>query len=187
MYSDSPDLHRAVWQALGSALALPEDNASLYILRAYTDIPPAEPPPSETVCYYHLQTSAPSFMPEESAILDAVPYVSSFIPCSLTLVFYGPDCETWAHRCENFLFLDGPDSPRSILRAVGLYLIPSHPAPSVLFEETGKTRRKRADLVLPARLLSNASYAPADSPDAPKTIPVVTDPPSVSIHLSRQP
>ena len=187
MYPDSPNLHRALWRALGSALALPEEEASVHILRAYTDTPPAEPPPSETVCYYHLQTAVPSSQLEESAILDAVPFVSSFIPCSLTLVFYGPSCEAWAHRCENFLFLDGPDSPRSILRAVGLYLIPSHPVPSVLFEETGKTRRKRADLILPARLLSNASYTPADSPDEPITVPIISDPPSVSIHLSRQP
>ncbi len=186
LYPDSTVLHRAVWRALGSALALQEDDASVHIFRAYTDAPPAEPPPSETVCYYHLQTSAPSSIPEERAVLDATPIVSSFIPCSLILVFYGPSCEAWAHRCENFLFLDGPDSPRGIHRSGGLYLIPSHPAPSVLFEETGKTRRKRADLVLQARLLSNASYAPTDSPDAPITIPVVTDPPSVSIHLSRQ-
>ena len=187
MYPDFPDLHRVLWRALGTALALPEENASIHILRAYTETPPAEPPPSETVCYYHLQTAAPSSMPEERAVLEAIPFVSSFIPCSLTLVFYGPSCEAWAHRCENFLFLDGPDSPRSILHTVGLYLIPSHPAPSVLFEETGKTRRKRADLVLPARLLSNASYAPADTPDVPISVPVISDPPSVSIHLSRQP
>ena len=187
LYPDSPDLHRAVWRALGSALALPEEEASVHILRAYTDTPPSEPPPSETVCYYHLQTAAPSSMPEERSVLDAVPFVSSFIPCCLILVFYGPSSEAWAHRCENFLFLDGPDSPRCILRTVGLYLIPSHPAPSVLFEETDKTHRKRADLIIQARLLSNASYAPADSPDEPITVPIISDPPTVSIHLSRQP
>ena len=186
MYPDSPNLYRAVWRALGSALALPEKEASVHILRAYADAPPAEPPPSETVCYYHLQTSAPSSMLEERSIQESSPFVSSFIPCSLILVFYGPSCEAWAHRCENFLFQDGPDSPRSILRSVGLYLIPSHSAPSILFEETGKTRRKRADLVIPARLLSNASYAPADSPDEPITVPIISDPPFVSIHLSRQ-
>ncbi len=184
MYPDSPVLHQAVWRALRSALALSEADASAHILRAYTDTQPAEPPPSETVCYYHLQTSAPSSIPAEHAVLDAVPFVSSFIPCSLILVFYGPSAEAWAHRCENFLFLDGPDSPRSLLRAVGLFLIPSHPAPSILFEETGKNRRKRADLVLPARLLSNASYAPADSPDTPTPVPTVTSPPAVSVHLS---
>lgn len=186
MYPDSPILQKAVWQALRAALALTESDASAHILRAYTDHPPPEPPPSETICYYHLQSSPPSSILEETSLSRSTLYTSVFIPCSLILVFYGPDSETWALRCQSFLFLDGHGYPRRILREAGLYLIPSHPTPSILFEDTGKTRRKRADLEIPARLLSNDPYSPASSPEEPVVVPTVTRPPAVSVHVSRK-
>ena len=178
MYPDSPILHSALWQALRAALTLSEEEASAHILRAWTDAPPAEPSPDESLCYYHLQADASAPLLEETEIAGSVASVSSFIPCRLILVFYGPEAEAWALRCGSFLFLDGPDSPRQILRAVGLYPVPTHAAPAVFYEEIGKTRRKRADLSLPLRLLSNADW--------PTPVPLISEAPAVSFHLESE-
>lgn len=176
MYPDSPVLQRAVWQALRAALDLTEEEAAHRVLRAYADAPPAEPPPSETVCYYHLQADASAPLLEESSLEGGAPSVASFIPCRLILVFYGPEAESWALRCRSFLYLDGPEGPRRIFRFLGLYPIPMPAAPAVLYEEIGKTRRKRADLSLSLRLLSNESRA------AP--VSVISCAPEVSIHYA---
>lgn len=177
MYPDSPILQSAVWQALRAALDLTEEEAAHRVLRAYADAPPAEPPPSETVCYYHLRSAPRSPDFRESALEQGVPVSASFLPCNLILVFYGPDGEAWAHRVQDFLLMDGPGSSRRILRAAGLFPVPSGPGPAVLYEERGKTFRKRTDLTFSLRLLSNEARA------AP--VSVIAQPPDVSIHYSR--
>ena len=176
MYPDSPVLQRAVWQALRAALDLTEEEAAHRVLRAYADAPPAEPPPSETVCYYHLRSAPRSPDFRESALEQGVPVSASFLPCTLILVFYGPDGEAWAHRVQDFLPMDRPGSSRQILRTAGLYPVPSGPGPAVLYEERGKTFRKRTDLTLSLRLLSNEARA------AP--VSVVAHAPEVSIHYA---
>ena len=186
MFPDAPSLRLAVFRALQAALSLSPEEASHHIVRAYADPPPTEPAPTENVVYYHLATDPGLSDLRESSIENAVPLVSSFIPCRLTLVFYGSSCEAWACRAADFLFLDGHGKPRQILQSVGLYLIPSSPIPSVLHEESGKTFRKRADLVLRARLLSNEFYASVLDPASPIPVSTITSPPSVSVHLSRE-
>ena len=175
MYPDSHSLHQAVFRALRAALMLSPEEASARIFRAYADPPPAEPSPSADVCYYHLRTDPSPSVLQEFSLDSGIPQVSSFIPVSLLLVFYGPSCESWAHRALSFLFLDGAGESRRLLRSVGLFPIPTRRPPSVLFEETGKTFRKRADLVIPLRLLSNEDFSP---------VPTVESPPSVSVHYS---
>ena len=177
MYPDSPVLQRAVWQALRAALELTEEEAACRVLRAYADAPPAEPPPSETVCYYHLRSAPRSPDFRESALEQGVPVSASFLPCDLILVFYGPDGEAWAHRVLDFLPMDGPGSSRRILRAAGLYPVPSGPGPAVLYEERGKTFRKRTDLALSLRLLSNESW--------PHPVSAVARAPDIAVHYSR--
>ena len=175
MFPDNSSLYQAVFQALRAALMLSPEEASAHIFRAYSDLAPAEPSPSANVCYYHLRTDPNLPVLKEFSLDSGIPEVSSFIPVSLILVFYGPSCESWAHRAASFLFLDGAGEPRQILRSVGLFPVPSFHPPSVLFEESGKTFRKRADLVIPLRLLSNDSFT---------SVPTVESPPSVSVHYS---
>ena len=175
MYPDSRTLYPTVFQALRAALLLSPEEASAHLFRAYADPPPAEPSPSENFCYYHFQTDPNSAVLQETLLDSDTPEVFSFIPCTLTLVCYGPDCEAWAHRLQSFLFLDGAGEPRQLLRSAGLFPIPSRRPPSVLFEESGKTFRKRADLVIPLRLRSNESYKP---------LPTIDVPPTVTLHYS---
>ena len=175
MYPDSRTLYPTVFQALRAALLLSPEEASAHLFRAYADPPPAEPSPSENFCYYHFQTDPNSAVLQETLLDSDTPEVFSFIPCTLTLVCYGPDCEAWAHRLQSFLFLDGAGEPRQLLRSAGLFPIPSCRPPSVLFEESGKTFRKRADLVIPLRLRSNESYKP---------LPTIDVPPTVTLHYS---
>ena len=175
MFPDSPSLRQAVFQALIKALMLSPEEASAHIFRAYADPPPAEPSPSETVCYYHLQTDPNPAVLQETILESDTPEVFSFIPCTLTLVCYGPDCEAWAHRVQHFLFMDGAGEPRQLLHAASLFPVPSSRPPTILYEESGKTFRKRADLVIPMRLLTNEPY---------KLVPTVESPPDVSVHYS---
>ena len=175
MYPDDRTLYPAVFQALRAALLLSPEEASSHIFLAYANPPLAEPSPSENFCYYHLQTDPNPAVLQETLLESNTPEVFSFIPCTLTLVCYGPDCEAWAHRLQSFLFLDGAGEPRQLLRSAGLFPIPSRRPPSVLFEESGKTFRKRADLVIPLRLRSNESYKP---------LPTIDVPPTVTLHYS---
>ena len=181
MYPDSAALHRAAYRALRAALAIPEPEASARILRAYTDQPFQDPGPGETVCFFHLHTDPAPALYRETSVTASVPEVFDFVPCALTLVFCGPSCESWAHRAQYFLFLDGAGNPRQILRASGLYLIPPAHPPSVLWEEDGNTYRKRADVTIQARLRTNTPYASALT-EAPAAVPTVETPPQVLIH-----
>ena len=175
MFPDNHALNQAIYHALRAALLLSPEEASAHLFRAYADPPPAEPSTSATVCYYHLQTDPNPAVLQETSLESDTPEIFSFIPCTLTLVCYGPDCEAWAHRLQSFLFLDGAGEPRQLLRSAGLFPIPSRRPPSILFEESGKTFRKRADLVIPLRLRSNESYKP---------LPTIEVPPTVTLHYS---
>ena len=184
MFPDSADLRRAVYQALQSSLGLTDAEANVHLFRGYSDNPPVEPTPSQNVCYYHLQSDSQASMLQETKIKNNTPQNFSVIPCKLLFVFYGPDCEAWAHRAVTFLFLDGTGKPRQILRNAGLYLVPVIDPPSVLYEEEGKIRRKRADLTIYARLLNNTDYASVLAPNVPISVPTVSETPDVSVHVS---
>ena len=175
MFPDNHALNQAIYNALRAALLLSPEEASSHLFRAYSNPPPVEPTPSENVCYYYLRTDPNPAVLQETFLESDTPEVFSFIPCTLTLVCYGPDCEAWAHRLQSFLFLDGAGEPRQLLRSAGLFPIPSRRPPSILFEESGKTFRKRADLVIPLRLRSNESYKP---------LPTIDVPPTVMLHYS---
>ena len=48
--------------------------------------------------------------------------------------------------------------PRQILREAGIFPVPNGYGPSVVYEESGKVWRKRADLVVPVRVRVNEEY-----------------------------
>ena len=57
-----------------------------------------------------------------------------------------------------FLFLDGKGMPRQILRETGIFPVSNGYGPEVIYEESGKVWRKRADLVVPVRVRVNEEY-----------------------------
>ena len=183
MLPDDRTLHQTVFRALRAALALSASEADRHLLRAYAETPAAEPSPQTDVCYYFLQTDAQSRLLQETEVQNSQHHAYSYIPCRLILVFYGPSCESWAHRCRTFLYLDGRTSPRGILREAGLFPVPFPQPPSILYEETGKAFRKRADLTLDLRLLDDSAYGSAIS-HAPIPVDTIQTPPSVTIHVS---
>jgi len=183
IFPDDSFLRQTIFRALRAALSLTDPEADASIIRAYADVPAAEQPGDANLCYYHLRTDAQAKILQEAGTEASLRRVHSFIPCSLILVFYGPACETWAHACRSFLFLDGASRPRQILREAGLYPIPFPPPPSIVYEETGKAFRKRADLVISLRLVDESSYGSVISRD-PTPVETIQSAPTVSIHLS---
>ena len=183
MSPDEAALQQTIFSALRSALSLSASEADQHILRAYTGVPAAEPSPTTDLCYYFLQTDPASKILQESDTRNSQYHAMTFIPCRLTLSFYGPSCESWAHRCRSFFFMDGASSPRRILREASLYPVPFPQPPSVIYEETGKTWRKRTDLVIDLRLLDDSAYGSAIS-GVPESIDTVQSVPDVKIHCS---
>lgn len=183
MTPDSSELHRILFRAVSAALGLTPAEADVHLIRSWADEPAPEPEPSLNLCYFAVRTDAMARTVQESDIREAVSHAVSFLPCRILLTFYGPDCETWAHRCRSFLFLDGHSLPRAILRGAGLYPVPFPHPPEVLWEETGKRRRKRADLVIEARLLDDASYSSVLD-ETPIPGEMIDSAPAVHIHVS---
>lgn len=176
-------LYPVLFQALRAALGLTEEEGNRYLFRAWAEVPAVEPGRDVNVCYFHLRTDPIPMPPQEEHVLDSIAQITSFIPAQLILIFYGPDCEAWAHRCHACLFLDGEGMPRKILRAAGIYPIPNPQPPAIVFEEQGATFRKRADLTISLRLRDELPYGSALIAE-PIQINTVTDPPQVRIHPS---
>ena len=182
MYPDARVLHQALFRALKSALALTASEADKFLIRAYSDVPAPEPPPSANVCYYFLQTDPTAPLPQEERTVSNQAEVFSFLPVRINLVFYGEACEAWAHHVRSFFFLDGDSQPRKILREAGLYPIPKPRPPAILYEELAKVFRKRADLVIEARLADTAVQSSVTTGKAVK-IPTIRQAPSVTVHV----
>ena len=180
MFPDEREIQQAVYQALRAALGLTATEGSRHLARAYQDSPPGNPGPEANVCYYQLVTEAQGKTYTETTVNENVPCVFEFVPGRLMLVFYGQMCERWAHRCQEFLFLDGNGMPRQILREAGIFPVPAMMTPSVLYEDDGKTWRKRADLVVPVRIRVNEEYGSVISGEATE-VGTITEPPEILI------
>ena len=68
-----------------------------------------------------------------------------------------------------FLFLDGKGMPRQILREAGIVPVPNGYGPSVVYEDSGKVWRKRADLVVQVRIRVNEEYGSVVSGERTET------------------
>ena len=183
MIPDETAINRTIFRALTSALSLSASEANARIIRAYSDVPSAEPPLQRDAVYYYLQTDPEFPQLQETGTENNSAGVHSFIPCRLVLVFYGPSCESWAHRVRSFIFLDGPAHPRGILRSSGLYPVPDPQPPTIIYEETGKAWRKRADLVIDLRLTDDSTYGNVIS-HTPTPVDTIVTAPEVQIHRS---
>ncbi len=172
-------IHRAVSVSLG--LSPSSSEASSRILRAYAAPPPPQAGRNMNLCFFDLSPDPSAPMHTEHRVKNGTNVVFRFMPYTLTLVFYGPSAETDALTVRENLFVDGKDKPRSILRDAGLYPVPPVRPPSVLYEEEGSLYRKRADLVIPVRLLDNS-----DDPSAGSAVRLSADliesPPNIVVH-----
>ena len=159
--SSDSSFNTAVFQALCACLELsPASEEASVLIRPFPNDPESPPPPprSVNVIYYDirpeeaLDAGYQTFASADPTAMSAKPAVSSFLPYRLTLICYGPDCESFAHRIRPFLYLDGAGYPRSILRQAGIYPVPRPPMPILLDEEEGALLRRRADLVIALRV-----------------------------------
>ena len=160
---------RAVFRALRAALGMNEAEGNRHLVRAYQDAPPVNPGPETNICYYQLVTDAQGKVYTETTVNENVPCVFEFVSGRLVMVFYGPACEQWAHRTQEFLFLDGNGMPRQILREAGIFPAPNGYGPSVVYEDSGKVWRKRADLVVQVRIRVNEEYGSVVSGERTET------------------
>lgn len=142
----------------------PASDAALSFLReAYTE-PENAPRPARTadVCYWSL---SPEYGPDPASydVTDAAagthrPAVNRFLPYQLLVVCYGPACEANASKIRSFLFVDGTNCPRQILRKAGVYPVPDPPPLQLLYEPEGSLWRRRADVTVSLRIADTLVY-----------------------------
>ena len=171
----------AVRIALCACFSLaPSSDAALSFLReAYTE-PENAPRPARTadVCYWSLSpdygADPASWGADAPASGSHIPTVQRFLPFRLLVVCYGPGAEANAAKVRSFLFLDGANCPRKILRKAGIYPIPDPPPVQLLFEPEGSLWRRRADVSIPLRILDTEAYENRRG--------AISIPPAVVIH-----
>ena len=102
------------------------------------------------------------------------PTVHRFLPYQLLIVCYGPSCEANARKIRAFLYVDGVNLPRGILRKAGIYPVPDPPAPQLLYEPEGSLWRRRADLTISLRVRDTLVYSAGRG--------AITSAPAVILH-----
>ena len=181
MIAEETPVTRALFRAIAVSLGL--DPASSYanacILRSYADPPPPELDRHTFLCFFDLSPDASAPLYTEHTVQEGVHAVYLYIPYLLNLVFYGRTAESGALLVRSHFFLDGIGKPRAILRDAGIYPVPPAGPPSIVYEEQDSLFRKRADLVIPLRLLDNSDDSPAPGPDADP----IESPPDIIPHV----
>ena len=163
MLSNDSTFNTAIFWALCACLELPPSSAEASaLIRPFPNDPETPPAPcrSTNVIYYDVNPeTAPdagyqTFTSDDPTATSAKPAVSSFLPYRLTLICYGPNCENIIHRIRSFIYMDGSGYPRSILRKAGIFPVPRPSMPVLLDEEEGSLLRRRADLLIPLRVMN---------------------------------
>ena len=148
-------MNETIFKALCACLGLsPSSAQALSLIRqAYTE-PENSPQPARNTdaIYWSLspeQGNDPASYNETAAASGShKPTVHRFLAYQLLIVCYGPSCETNARKIRAFLYIDGANLPRGILRKAGIYPVPDPPAPQLLYEPEGSLWRRRADLTI---------------------------------------
>jgi hypothetical protein len=148
-------MNEIIFKALCACLGLPPSSSQALsmIRQAYTE-PENTPQPARNadVIYWSLspeQGNDPASYNETAAGSGShKPTVHRFLAYQLLVVCYGPSCETYARKTRAFLYIDGANLPRGILRKAGIYPVPDPPAPQLLYEPEGSLWRRRADLII---------------------------------------
>ena len=170
-------IHKALCACLGLA---PDSAQALSLVReAYTE-PENSPQPARTadVIYWSLSPEygddPASWNETEASGGSHKPAVNRFPAYQLLIVCYGPSCEAYARKIRSFLYIDGANLPRGILRKAGIYPVPDPPAPQFLYEPQGSLWRRRADLTVSLRVRETLVYSQSRG--------AITTPPAVILH-----
>ena len=174
-------MNEIIFKALCACLGLePNSEQALGMIRqAYTE-PENSPQPARTadVIYWSLSSeegSDPASYNETAAGSgNHQPTVHRFLAYQLLVVCYGPSCEANARKIRAFLYIDGANLPRGILRKAGIYPVPDPPAPQVMYEPEGSLWRRRADLTISLRIKDTLIYSTNRN--------AINSPPAVVIH-----
>ena len=174
-------MNETIFKALCACLGLmPSSEQALSLIRqAYTE-PENSPQPARSadVIYWSLspeQGSDPATYNETDASGGShKPTVHRFLPYQLLIVCYGPSCEANARKIRAFLYVDGVNLPRGILRKAGIYPVPDPPVPQLLYEPEGSLWRRRADLTISLRVRDTLVYSAGRG--------AITSAPAVILH-----
>jgi hypothetical protein len=149
-----------IYQALCACFGLSPSSvdASLLIREAYQEPENApRPPRNADVIYFSIEpdsvsTEAPAaYSAENAAEASFSMAVSFFAAWKFQVICYGPHALTNARQIRAFLYVDGTNMPRYILRKVGIRPIPDPPEPLLLHEPEGSLWRLRCDLSIQLR------------------------------------
>lgn len=149
-------MNTAIYSALCACFGLSPTSAeaALLIREAYQEPENnPRPPRSADVIYYSAEpdTAAGEMPPAYALTRRGAAFgesVDLFAAFRLLVVCYGPHALENARKIRAFLFVDGANCPRSILRQAGLYPVPQPPEPLLLREPEGSLWRQRADLAV---------------------------------------
>jgi len=174
-------MNEIIFKALCACLGLsPSSAQALALIRqAYTE-PENTPQPARNVdvIYWSLspeQGNDPASYNETAADSGShKPTVHRFLAYQLLVICYGPSCEANARKIRAFLFIDGANLPRGILRKAGIYPVPDPPAPQLLYEPEGSLWRRRADLIISLWVKETLVYSENRN--------AITTPPAVILH-----
>ena len=159
-------------------------DASALIRTAYQE-PENAPqlPRTIDVIYYSIEPDAASEeAPAEYGAVHPtqaahIPTVSIYAAWTLHLICYGPHALQNARKIRAFLYIDGANMPRCILRKAGIRPIPDPPEPLLLHEPEGSLWRLRCDLTIQLRAEDTQQHSARRN--------AVTVPPAVQIRAER--
>ncbi len=159
-------MNETIFKALCACFGLtPSAEQALSMIRqAYTE-PENSPQPARSadVIYWSLAPEEgedpASYNETDASGGSHKPTVHCFLPYQLLIVCYGPSCEANARKIRAFLYVDGVNLPRGILRKAGIYPVPDPPAPQMLYEPEGSLWRRRADLTISLRVRDTLVYS----------------------------
>ena len=158
-------MNETIFKALCACLGLaPDSEQALGMIReAYTE-PENSPQAARNtdVIYWSIspeqERETASYGTEVGGGFGHKPTVHRFSGSQLLVVCYGPSCESNARKIRGFLYIDGVNLPRGILRKAGIYPVPDPPAPQVMYEPEGSLWRRRADVVISLRVRETMVY-----------------------------
>lgn len=156
----SNDQELAIREAICACFGLQSgsDQALAFVRKAYEE-PEVNPRTARSVdvVYWHVATDfgadPASYNTENISTGINKPSSVRFLPFLLTVVCYGPACEANAHAIRSAMYFDGYGQPRFVLRKKSIYPVPNPPPITLLYEPEGSLWRRRADVVIPLRIL----------------------------------
>lgn len=165
MTPSDPVFKQAIYNALCSCLNLDPASADArkLIHEAYNE-PENTPRPARTVDIIYWSAEPDDSRPDPVSYLHEAAITSGKVSTTvmrplaynLRVVCYGSNSELNAHRIRSFIYLDGNNFPRRILRKAGIYPVKDPPKPMFMFEPEGSLWRRRTDVIIPLTVKDEA-------------------------------